>query len=74
MVYWLFVYLIPVTEVAILLNKTKWHYSYLYILTLVTEDIIWITELWHKMIVTESLQYQLKKRVWSMEKRKLKYR
>ena len=74
MVYWLFVYLIPVTEVAILLNKTKWHYSYLYILTLVTEDIIWITELWHKMIVTESLQYQLKKQVWSMEKRKLKYR
>lgn len=72
MVYWLFVYLIPVTEVAILLNKTKWHYSYLYILTLVTEDIIWITELWHKMIVTESFQYQLKKTSMKYGKKKIK--
>lgn len=72
MVYWLFVYLIPVTEVAILLNKTKWHYSYLYILTLVTEDIIWITELWHKMIITESLQYQLKKTSMKYGKKKIK--
>ena len=72
MVYWLFVYLIPVTEVAILLNKTKWHYSYLYILTLVTEDIIWITELWHKMIVKESLQYQLKKTSMKYGKKKIK--